>query len=905
MKSNSDESDYEDESYSNQDNDGSIGEKEAYPSFSNSRLSTERCGKKRTHTDLTDEASDPNDSDCNEDYYDENFDEKDDTNIQNKCMDDIPLNSNDEIEESGTMRKVYEDSYNYDNIQNHKAKKEANGNIIDEEKDYDTRDQLSKQEPKSLLGTQNKVQRMMLKMGYKEGHGLGKNKQGRLEPVQAFEQHGRRGLGLHVLGIKASGHKWNPAEEEIKVIEDMKWIRNPKAALPTSEEMQHWLQKGPKKLVAETKSYFCDDDIDSDVLSAKTVLEDLNEDEMRRARKHSNPYETIRGAIFLNRAAVKMANIDKACNFMFTNLKPLGNNELLYFADVCAGPGGFSEYVLWKKKWHAKGFGLTLKNDKDFKLDDFYAGPCETFHPYYGPKENGDVYDPSNQEGFKDIIMTHTHGKGVHFMMADGGFSVVNQETLQEILSKQLYLCQCLVALMIVRVGGHFVTKLFDLFTPFSAGLVYLMYRCFEEVCIFKPNSSRPANSERYLICKGKRSGTEGVLQHLKQVNEFLLKDEKNDVLQLVSFEELEGEKQFLQYLRESNNSLGKKQVIALRKLAAFYEDTTLVEKQQATMRKECLKYWDVPDQSRTMPRHISPQERLKQLLKNTDFLCSHPAKLTKNNIDSVIKNPYDWFCMPCSTGLCNQDRTTEEKQNATFYMGMGRSQVYRYVRGSWVLVDDIKIELPRDTLLYAEVVYERTKESKYQRKVFALHILDAVILGSENISERYLRDRHELTKKFCEALWKPVGSNYARIRVKELFSVNFNICEKLQVTKRLMKNNHPALVYEFLETPLDCNNSDNDKPYFTLNSIIFLKSIASPWSRFLSKKYSVTFVYHFETSEAKYDTERPHSAVANFFDSFKNSVIWYWPNDDSLTMEYFATFIKKICPTHNRTVEY
>ena len=33
----------------------------------------------------------------------------------------------------------------------------------------------------------------------------------------------------------------------------------------------------------------------------------------------------------------------------------------MYFADVCAGPGGFSEYVLWKKKWLAKGFGFTLK----------------------------------------------------------------------------------------------------------------------------------------------------------------------------------------------------------------------------------------------------------------------------------------------------------------------------------------------------------------------------------------------------------------------------------------------------------------------------------------------------------------------------------------------------------------
>ena len=39
----------------------------------------------------------------------------------------------------------------------------------------------------------------------------------------------------------------------------------------------------------------------------------------------------------------------------------LGPLDVLYFADICAGPGGFSEYVLWRKKWHAKGFGFTLK----------------------------------------------------------------------------------------------------------------------------------------------------------------------------------------------------------------------------------------------------------------------------------------------------------------------------------------------------------------------------------------------------------------------------------------------------------------------------------------------------------------------------------------------------------------
>lgn len=54
-------------------------------------------------------------------------------------------------------------------------------------------------------------------------------------------------------------------------------------------------------------------------------------------------------------------------------------------------------------------------------------------------------------------------------------------ENLQEVLSKQIYISQCLVALEIVRTHGHFVTKLFDTFTLFSAGLLFLMSKCFEK----------------------------------------------------------------------------------------------------------------------------------------------------------------------------------------------------------------------------------------------------------------------------------------------------------------------------------------------------------------------------------------------------------------------------------------
>lgn len=66
------------------------------------------------------------------------------------------------------------------------------------------------------------------------------------------------------------------------------------------------------------------------------------------------------------------------------------------------------------------GFGFTLKSSNDFKLSDFYAGTPETFYPYYGAKDDGNVYDPANLMSLKSHVLSRTEDKGVHFMMADG-----------------------------------------------------------------------------------------------------------------------------------------------------------------------------------------------------------------------------------------------------------------------------------------------------------------------------------------------------------------------------------------------------------------------------------------------------------------------------------------------------
>ncbi|CAI9585126.1 unnamed protein product [Staurois parvus] len=324
-------------------------------------------------------------------------------------------------------------------------------------------------------------QKLMAKMGFREGEGLGKFGQGRKEIVEASKQKGRRGLGLILKGFeKDLDVDWRN-QPEPTAYEEVDWFPECTTEIPDSDELSDWVTVGKRKIIIDDETEFCREQLLENLLECKSAFDELEGEEMRRARTRSNPYEMIRGVFFLNRAAMKMANIDHVFDYMFTNPKDSQGkslvrdkeSELLYFADVCAGPGGFSEYVLWRKKWHAKGFGMTLKGPNDFKLEDFYAAPSELFEPYYGEggvDGDGDITRLENISAFRNFVLDNTDHKGVHFMMADGGFSVEGQENIQEILSKQLLLCQFLVGLSVVRTGGHFICKTFDLFTPIQRG---------------------------------------------------------------------------------------------------------------------------------------------------------------------------------------------------------------------------------------------------------------------------------------------------------------------------------------------------------------------------------------------------------------------------------------------------
>ncbi|XP_014781496.1 cap-specific mRNA (nucleoside-2'-O-)-methyltransferase 1 [Octopus bimaculoides] len=708
--------------------------------------------------------------------------------------------------------------------------------------------------------------KIMAKMGYQDGKGLGKNAQGRVEIVEASKQRGRRGFGLYPKAFLKTEMKWDPNEEEISVIETVDWMKPCTDPMPLLEELRTWKATGKKKTIIDDELNFVSSELLSGILDSKNIFDELESEEMRKARSRSNPYETIRGVIFQNRAAMKMSNIDAVCDFMLTQPKsktgqPLvSSNSLLYFADICAGPGGFSEYVLWRRKGDAKGFGLTLRECNDFKLEEFFAGPSEMFEPHYGADGTGDIYKTENQKAFEKFVKENTESKGVHFVMADGGFSVEGQENIQEILSKQLYLCQFLTALLVLRDDGHFVCKLFDIFTPFSVGLVYLMYRAFHQIAIFKPVTSRPANSERYIICKALRTDAEPIKQYLHEINLELLQmdDDECDINDIVPLETLlDG--RFYEYIRSSNDLLAKKQINNLRKIHSFALDTNRHEYSQKDIRKQCLQLWKIPDNVRVAPAKGNPSIIFSKLMEE-DCNMYHltyedltPAKL------KTVKSLYDYRCFVTGS------------ENRYFILGLGRGHVCFWngnQSSNWCKIEDkqIHIELPSETLLEAEIVQEFQGEGKGQKKQMTVHVLDAYFLCGDNVQKLHFNERIERLKKFVKAITKTTRSDLAPISVPEIYRMEeiHKIFDRLEMKLVKGQSRFRRLCY--------CKEK---KHYFLPSGVHFVKITKDPWTMCLSKSSNTK--YFFDTSSGVSTYVFPADAITNTRDCRINGIRWKW----------------------------
>ena len=275
---------------------------------------------------------------------------------------------------------------------------------------------------------------------------------------------------------------------------------------------------------------------------------------------------------------------------------------VLISVHIAEGPGGFIEAVRFVRKGkdddHA--FGMTLIDNKynyikgaressvqraepsrgasalvpGWKQSNYFLLNNPEVHIIYGADGTGDIYNPENilflhnemrkvcgEDIVEDKVENNTtDSSGAQLITADGGFDFSVDYNYQEQSSCKLIFSQILGAIKCQRKGGTFVCKFFDINLFFTTEMLYLLYSLYETVYIYKPFTSRIANSEKYIICtnfqKIEPKLCESLFNVLNQWNEYtnITKETINHMFKTIPLT-------FVNRIKEINNEIVDAQI--------------------------------------------------------------------------------------------------------------------------------------------------------------------------------------------------------------------------------------------------------------------------------------------------------------------------------------------------------
>jgi hypothetical protein len=171
---------------------------------------------------------------------------------------------------------------------------------------------------------------------------------------------------------------------------------------------------------------------------------------------------------------------------------------------LAEGPGGFMES--FAKFRSERGFGDGDELHGITLLSKSRGVPCwklpgsgRRYVIHRGADGTGDLYNVRNI----DHMIEEVGERSCHFVTADGGFDFSGDFNNQEEASMRLVLCEAYCALRLQAPGGCFMLKVYDLHAAATMRILYALRSAYARVRIVKPLTSRPANSEKYVLCTG------------------------------------------------------------------------------------------------------------------------------------------------------------------------------------------------------------------------------------------------------------------------------------------------------------------------------------------------------------------------------------------------------------------
>jgi 23S rRNA U2552 (ribose-2'-O)-methylase RlmE/FtsJ len=243
----------------------------------------------------------------------------------------------------------------------------------------------------------------------------------------------------------------------------------------------------------------------------KEIDEDNNLERWEVAKKFVNPhelvyspYDSLQNSILLKKNVLSRAYYKFLEIIINLNLHKIFKSKIqtLHLAE---GPGGFIQ--AWDDMRLKIGFqdniyGITLKDNKSKGIKGWYYNRA-----IFKKKE---IIVDSGEDGtgdlFKQINITsiiRKYKNSASIITGDGGFDFSTDFLGQEANALPLLFIQSYLAIHCQKENGFFILKVFDILNVPTIQLIEFISKSYSEFFIIKPNTSRCANSEKYIVFVG------------------------------------------------------------------------------------------------------------------------------------------------------------------------------------------------------------------------------------------------------------------------------------------------------------------------------------------------------------------------------------------------------------------
>jgi len=239
---------------------------------------------------------------------------------------------------------------------------------------------------------------------------------------------------------------------------------------------------------------------------------DAQEEKWDVYKRFTNPFEYIHTLVPgkrksvckhrpLSRSYFKMIELVR----FFNLLQSLREDVPMTSFHLAEGPGGFIEALADMRNGNGRDryVGMTIESPGEPGVPGWRKSQ------HFLQEHRDTVYIETGQTGTGDILsmenLNHCiarYGNRMDLMTGDGGFDFSMNFNDQEIHITRLLFAQVVYAICLQKRGGSFILKFFDSFMPQTLDVLAILASFYDRVYMTKPQTSRHANSEKYIVCK-------------------------------------------------------------------------------------------------------------------------------------------------------------------------------------------------------------------------------------------------------------------------------------------------------------------------------------------------------------------------------------------------------------------